>query len=67
MPNPNDQRPNREPMTDEPGRPSRTPEQDPNEEESQYGGTERQAPGYGEPDSGTEDDSTRRRKDRVEE
>lgn len=66
MPNPNDKRPTREPMTDDPGqRPSRSPGQDPNEEDSQYGGGERQAPGYNEPDTGdreTEDENTRRRR-----
>jgi hypothetical protein len=68
MPNPNDKRPTRDPMTDEPGqRPSRSP--DPNEEESQYGGGERQAPGYNEPDrdeGGDEDENARRRRDRVD-
>lgn len=67
MPNPDDTRPTRNPMTDDPGqRPSRSPGQDPNEEESQYGGTERQAPGYNEPDRGDEDDNARRRRDRMD-
>ena len=67
MPNPDDKRPTRDPMTDDPGqRPTRSPEQDPNEEESQYGGTERQAPGYSEPDNADEDDNARRRSDRTD-
>lgn len=69
MPNPNDKRPTRDPMTDDRGqRPARSPGRDPKEEESQHGGSKRQAPGFNEPDrgeGGDEDENAPRHRDRV--